>query len=57
MARLVARAVKRLLEAAGYDMSRYHEEAFGPTPPEIRAEVKDPRVGMVTVTGVELTPS
>ncbi len=22
------------------DMSRYHEEAFGPTPPEIRAEVE-----------------
>ena len=34
-------AVKRLLEVSGYDMRRYHEEAFGPTPPEIRAEVKE----------------
>src|SRR5690606_24033353 len=34
-------AVRKLLEAAGYDMQRYHEEAFGPTPPEIRAEVKE----------------
>jgi Flavodoxin reductases (ferredoxin-NADPH reductases) family 1 len=34
-------AVKRLLEAEGYDMSRYHEEAFGPTPPEVRADVKE----------------
>ena len=24
-------AVKRLLEANGFDMQRYHEEAFGPT--------------------------
>src|SRR5690606_14994528 len=32
---------KRLLEANGYDMARYHEEAFGPTPPEVRAEVKE----------------
>jgi ferredoxin-NADP reductase len=31
-------AVKRLLESRGYDMRRYHEEAFGPTPPEIRQE-------------------
>ncbi|MCY1292255.1 glycine-betaine demethylase subunit GbcB [Pseudomonas jinjuensis] len=34
-------AVKRLLEAVGFDMQRYHEEAFGPTPPEIREEVRD----------------
>jgi len=32
-------AVKRLLQANGFDMARYHEEAFGPTPPEIREEV------------------
>lgn len=31
-------AVKRLLEAAGYDMKRYHEESFGATPPEARAD-------------------
>ncbi|SDI28662.1 Ferredoxin-NADP reductase [Pseudomonas benzenivorans] len=34
-------AIKRLLEANGFDMQRYHEEAFGPTPPEIRAEVTE----------------
>jgi ferredoxin-NADP reductase len=34
-------AVKRLLEANHYDMSRYHEESFGATPPEVRAEVKE----------------
>ena len=34
-------AIKHLLQGNGYDMSRYHEEAFGPTPPEIRAEVKE----------------
>jgi ferredoxin-NADP reductase len=34
-------AVKRLLEHHGFDMSRYHEEAFGPTPPQVRAEVKE----------------
>jgi ferredoxin-NADP reductase len=34
-------AIKRLLEAAGFDMKRYHEEAFGPTPPEIREEVRE----------------
>ncbi|MCY1538956.1 NADH oxidoreductase HCR [compost metagenome] len=33
-------AIKRLLEAAGFDMKRYHEEAFGPTPPEIREEAQ-----------------
>lgn len=34
-------AVKRLLESNGYDMRHYHEEAFGPTPPEVREEVKE----------------
>jgi ferredoxin len=34
-------AVKRLLEAKGFDMSRYHEEAFGPVPAEVRQEVKE----------------
>ncbi|WP_036228454.1 hybrid-cluster NAD(P)-dependent oxidoreductase [Marinobacterium jannaschii] len=28
------RAVKRLLEEAGFDMTRYHEESFGETPAE-----------------------
>jgi ferredoxin-NADP reductase len=31
-------AVKRLLEVAGFDMARYHEESFGATPPEARAD-------------------
>ncbi|CAN7332202.1 glycine-betaine demethylase subunit GbcB [Pseudomonas sp. LjRoot71] len=31
-------AVKRLLEANGFDMQRYHEESFGATPPEARAD-------------------
>jgi ferredoxin-NADP reductase len=31
-------AVKRLLENAGFDMKRYHEESFGATPPEARAD-------------------
>ena len=34
-------AVKHLLQGHGYDMSRYHEEAFGPTPPEVRADVRN----------------
>ncbi|MGQ7960587.1 glycine-betaine demethylase subunit GbcB [Pseudomonas sp. SP16.1] len=34
-------AIKHLLQGNGFDMSRYHEEAFGPTPPEIRQEVKE----------------
>ncbi|MGV8546881.1 glycine-betaine demethylase subunit GbcB, partial [Pseudomonas aeruginosa] len=33
--------VKHLLQGHGYDMSRYHEEAFGPTPPEVRADVRE----------------
>ncbi len=31
-------AVKRLLEANGFDMKRYHEESFGATPAEDKAE-------------------
>lgn len=31
-------AVKRLLEANGFDMQRYHEESFGATPAEARAD-------------------
>ncbi len=31
-------AVKRLLEANGFDMQRYHEESFGATPEEARAD-------------------
>jgi len=33
-------AVKRLLQANQFEMAHYHEEAFGPTPPEIREEVE-----------------
>lgn len=31
-------ALKGLLEANGFDMQRYHEESFGATPPEARAD-------------------
>ncbi|WP_296255011.1 MULTISPECIES: glycine-betaine demethylase subunit GbcB [unclassified Pseudomonas] len=31
-------AVKRLLEANGFNMAQYHEESFGATPPEARAD-------------------
>ncbi|MFZ3206676.1 MULTISPECIES: glycine-betaine demethylase subunit GbcB [Pseudomonas] len=34
-------AVKHLLENNGFDMQHYHEESFGATPPEVRAEVKE----------------
>lgn len=34
-------AVKRLLEANGFDMRHYHEEAFGATPPEVGEEVRE----------------
>jgi ferredoxin-NADP reductase len=34
-------AVKHLLESNGFDMQHYHEESFGATPPEVRAEVKE----------------
>jgi ferredoxin-NADP reductase len=34
-------AVKRLLQAQGFDMAHYHEEAFGATPAEVREEVKE----------------
>ena len=34
-------AVKRLLEANGFDMSRYHEESFGATPPGVRADAQE----------------
>ncbi|SDS84746.1 glycine-betaine demethylase subunit GbcB [Pseudomonas oryzae] len=34
-------AVRRLLEANGFDMQRYHEEAFGPTPAEVREEAQE----------------
>ncbi|KGE77399.1 MULTISPECIES: hybrid-cluster NAD(P)-dependent oxidoreductase [Halomonas] len=32
-------AVKRLLQENGFDMSRYHEEAFGATPVDVQEEV------------------
>ncbi|MEX3774276.1 glycine-betaine demethylase subunit GbcB [Pseudomonas sp. MYb118] len=31
-------AVKRMLESVGFDMKRYHEESFGATPEEARAD-------------------
>ena len=34
-------AVKRLLEARGFAMDHYHEEAFGAVPSEVREEVKE----------------
>ncbi|WP_437880265.1 glycine-betaine demethylase subunit GbcB [Pseudomonas sp. LRF_L74] len=34
-------AVKNFLKNNGFDMSHYHEEAFGPTPPEVREEVEE----------------
>jgi ferredoxin-NADP reductase len=34
-------AVKRLLEASAFDMSRYHEESFGATPADVREDVKE----------------
>ena len=38
-------AVRRLLEANGFDMKRYHEEAFGPTPEEVREEAQEHAAG------------
>ncbi|TBU99880.1 hybrid-cluster NAD(P)-dependent oxidoreductase [Stutzerimonas kirkiae] len=35
------RAVRQLLESRGYDMQHYHEEAFGPTPTEVRTEARE----------------
>jgi ferredoxin-NADP reductase len=32
-------AIKRLLQENGFDMSRYHEEAFGATPVDVQEEV------------------
>ncbi|QDV98006.1 glycine-betaine demethylase subunit GbcB [Pseudomonas sp. ATCC 43928] len=34
-------AVKRLLENAGFNMKRYHEESFGATPPEAIADAEE----------------
>ncbi len=58
-------AVKRLLEAAGFDMTRYHEESFGATPPEARADAVEqaeqaadaPEVDMADLHLVEFTAS
>jgi ferredoxin-NADP reductase len=58
-------AVKRLLEAAGYDMSRYHEESFGATPPEARADAVEqaeqaaeaPEIDAADLHQVEFTAS
>jgi len=35
------RAVKYLLQKNEFDLTHYHEEAFGPTPPEIQEEVHE----------------
>jgi len=35
------KAVKHLLQNNGFDLNHYHEEAFGPTPPEIQEEVRE----------------
>ena len=58
-------AVKRLLEVAGYDMSRYHEESFGATPPEARADAVEqaeqaadaPEIDAADLHQVEFTAS
>lgn len=58
-------AVKRLLEAAGFDMSRYHEESFGATPPEARADAVEhaeqaadaPELDLADLHEVEFTAS
>lgn len=34
-------AVKRLLQEQGFDMERYHEEAFGPTPVKVQEEAEE----------------
>ena len=58
-------AVKRLLESNGFDMSRYHEESFGATPPEVRAEAVEqaeqaadaPELDVADLIQVEFTAS
>ena len=58
-------AVKRLLESNGFDMSRYHEESFGATPPEVRAEAVEqaeqaadaPELDVADLNQVEFTAS
>lgn len=58
-------AVKRMLETAGFDMSRYHEESFGATPPEARADAVEqaeiaadaPEIDVADLHQVEFTAS
>ena len=58
-------AVKRLLESNGFDMSRYHEESFGATPPEARADAVEqaeqaadaPELDAADLNQVEFTAS
>jgi len=58
-------AVKRMLEATGFDMSRYHEESFGATPPEARADAVEhaeqaadaPEIDIADLHQVEFTAS
>jgi len=35
------KAIKHLLQINDFDLSHYHEEAFGPTPPDIQEEVRE----------------
>jgi ferredoxin-NADP reductase len=56
-------AVKRLLEANGFNMAQYHEESFGATPPQARADAVEhaeqaadaPQVDVAELHQVEFT--
>ncbi|HAB64199.1 MAG TPA: glycine-betaine demethylase subunit GbcB [Pseudomonas sp.] len=56
-------AVKRLLQANGFDMQHYHEESFGATPADVREDVKElaeqaaeaPDVPLADLNQVEFT--
>ncbi|MBK5398926.1 glycine-betaine demethylase subunit GbcB [Pseudomonas sp. TH39(2020)] len=58
-------AVKRMLDAVGFDMSRYHEESFGATPAEARADAVEqaeiaadaPDIDVADLHQVEFTAS
>jgi glycine betaine catabolism B len=58
-------AVKRMLEAVGFDMARYHEESFGATPAEARADAVEqaeiaadaPDIDVADLHQVEFTAS
>jgi RNA polymerase sigma-70 factor (ECF subfamily) len=48
------RAVRQLLQDAGYDMSRYHEESFGATP---EADIARLQVARVLELAIDALPS